>query len=149
MELVELSLAELTTHPDWGHMIEEYRQVSLRTDFGAAKPAFGTYDDMERKGALHIVGVADDEGCLHGFMGCFASCSPHFSDMRLLYVDSIFCDETARAAGMGLKLLRAARKQARQLGCRGIVLGAKEGTRAHRLYSLIGRQLSTSFFIEV
>lgn len=148
MELVELSFGELISHPDFDQLIDEYREASAHPEFGQPKFSSQAYDAMQANGVLEVVGVADDKGNLHGFLIAIVSPLQHFAHVRMLCVDAIFCDEQARRSGMGLKLLRRAKRVAKKRECRGVIVGAKVGTRAHKLYERIARPLNTLFLIE-
>lgn len=148
MELVELSFAELVSHPDFEPLVEEYRRASAHEEFGKPQLSVAAYDTLEESGSLHVVGVADDVGRLHGFLIGIVTPLQHFTHVRLFCVDAIFCDESARHSGMGLRLLRKARATASEQGLHGVLVGAKVGTRAHRLYERIGRAMNTLFLIE-
>ena len=147
MDVIKSTLDKLLEHPDFAAVAQAYAAEAGHPEFGDYSISEPFYRTLEERGALVLFAVMDGKR-LRGFLACAASALPHFADVCVLNVDAIYCDDQARRQGMGLRLLREARFEARERGLKGVIVGARVGTRAHKLYGLIGKPMNTLFLLE-
>lgn len=114
---------------------------------GFGNPHFETYTALESMGDL-LITAAFDGDALVGFVAVTAMIFDHYSS-RVADVDAIWLDESRRAGGVGLKLIREAKRSAHELGCVGCYFSAPVGSRLERLYEKLFKKTDSIFWEKI
>lgn len=144
MELKEVSVGTIFESPEFGQIVEDYRNESGNPDLGEAVPSREFYERMASAGALRCV-VAYDGSRIVGIVLVVATIYPHFGK-TVASVESLWLDRSHRAGGSGLKLIRKAQEVARDMGAAGIYYGARVGSRQAELYGRLFTPMNTLFW---
>lgn len=144
MEMRPMTVAEFFNRPEANDIIAEYTTESGNPDLGNAMPSQKQYEQMERSEILNVIG-AFDEDSLVGFVTVVVTMYPHFGKL-VGSVESIWLRKDKRAGGAGLRLLKAAFANAKERGAVGCYLGARFGSRQHKLYERLFQPMNVLFW---
>lgn len=113
--------------PSWPALLEEYS-----SEAGEYVPPvdvqFESYKQLEAMGRLHLFTATGEEtNRLIGFITVLAGASLKYGHQPIAFTESFFVCKAHRMTGAGVRLLRAAESKAREIGARGLLLGAPAG----------------------
>ena len=116
------SVAEITGNAMFPQVESEYREESAHAGLPDPLEKLSLYYVLENSGVFHPYGAFKD-GELIGFMVLVASLIPHYG-YSIACTESLFVRKEHRNTGAGLKLIRAAERHARALGCPALLITA-------------------------
>lgn len=122
LEVRKAFLSSLRNLPETDALLKEYADESAIKDLPHPNEKMPTYYLLEDSGVLHSYG-AFVHGLLVGFIVMLASELPHYG-LDIATIESFFVTKSARRTGAGIKLLHASEAQAKELGCKGVLLTA-------------------------
>lgn len=126
-------------------LLAAYGAESSVAEAGPVEANFDMYRQMEASGALHIVGAFGPE--LVGLASLLVYGLPHYAGRRVCAMESFFVAPGARRGGTGLKLLRAAEAQARELGAAALMVSAPVGGRLASVLPRTGYRETSRVFV--
>lgn len=144
MEMRPMTVAEFFERPEANDIIAEYTAESGNPDLGSAMPSQQQYEQMESSGILSVLGAFEGDS-LVGFVSVVVTMYPHFGKL-VGSVESIWLRKNKRAGGAGLRLLKAAFANAKERGAVGCYLGARFGSRQHKLYERLFQPMNVLFW---
>jgi GNAT superfamily N-acetyltransferase len=121
-EIRRCTVAELEAAPNLAELLHEYAAESATVELGPANPNPETYRALEASGFFHPIAAFDGERVV-GFILPIVCVVPHYGVLAAT-VESFFVPKAERKGGIGLKLLRAAEKLARDLGAKALMVSA-------------------------
>lgn len=144
MEMRPMTVAEFFNRPEANDIIAEYTAESGNPDLGSAMPSQQQYEQMESSGILSVLGAFEGDS-LVGFVSVVVTMYPHFGKL-VGSVESIWLRNDKRAGSAGLRLLKTAFANAKERGAVGCYLGARHGSRQHRLYERLFQPMNVLFW---
>lgn len=127
MDIKLLSVDEFFDRPEADILLSEYAVECGISGLPTPKPDVALYRMIEAAGAMKIYAAFDDDG-MTGFINLLVTRNPHYSAV-LGTIESIFVLKGKRSnGGVGLALLRKARKEAQALGAVGLLVSAPAGS---------------------
>lgn len=141
----DASILEIAAAPGIDALLADYAAESAIAGLPAPAARLETYRRLEASGLLRTI-VATIGGTPIGFITVLVSELPHYG--RLVAVsESFFVAPAHRHSGAGLRLLRAAERQARERGACGLLVSAPSGGRLARVLPRTGyRETNRVFF---
>lgn len=144
-KVLRATFSDLKSHPDFNLLVDSYGKEIVYDGFPEPALNFEWYEAMESSGTLRTVLLLDGDR-LAGFCQFTLSELPHFKGMRVAGTESIFVLPQYRKGGAALKLLREVFRYAKEEGARGIYLGAKTGSSAAKLFSVLAEPMNQLFW---
>ena len=128
---------------------EHWEEVALNKQVMVLKPDEQKYRTMEANGMLLILGAFCD-GKVVGYSVNFVTNHPHYADLIVCNNDLLFVTEDKRCGRLGLQLIRATEKEAKQRGVQLMLWHAKPGTALETMMPRLGYGvLDTIFSIQI
>ena len=125
---VDEMLAEAQTLFD-----EHYEEIARNKHVMVLKPDEETYRKSEEMGTIFILSARQGDKLI-GYSVNFVTNHLHYADLKLAQNDLLFISKEHRGGRIGLKLIKETEKHATSLGCKLMLLHAKESTTlAHML----------------
>ena len=129
MRVRETTVDNIARSPHASSLFREYAEESGIDEMGRANPNLDSYRLLEQSGYSHL--FAAEEGRLVGFCVLLIGEHPHYSEV-IATIDTIFCSKEYRDSKAGSMLLIAAKRKARELGARIVLISARHGTSLHK-----------------
>lgn len=123
--LSQISISEFFDDPSAEALLAEYADECALAGLPPPVPHRDIYLALERAGVVSMFGARVD-GVLVGFIVLLTSMNPHYS-VVLGAVESFFVAAAHRKSGAGVKLLREARRAAKDRGAVGLLVSAPFG----------------------
>ncbi|WP_158271564.1 GNAT family N-acetyltransferase [Pseudomonas sp. HMWF032] len=139
------TVAEVEQSGALQELLAAYGAESSISELGKVNASFEQYRQMEASGALHIIGAFGPE--LIGLASLLVYGLPHYAGRRVCAMESFFVAPAARRGGAGLKLLRAAEAQARELGAAALMVSAPVGGRLASVLPRTGYRETNRVFV--
>jgi GNAT superfamily N-acetyltransferase len=116
------SVQEITHNPNFEAVAEEYRAECAHAGLPDPQEKLSLYFTLESSGVFHPYAAFKD-GRLIGFMALFTAKIPHYG-YAMAVTESLFVAAAERHTGAGTRLIRAAERHARAVGCPAILITA-------------------------
>lgn len=104
------------------YLLQSYGEESAIPGMPTPKAQCDAYRFMESTGTLHVFGAYLDTK-LVGFISLLVTNLPHYG-ATVAMSESVFVLAEHRHTGAGMKLLATAKKAARNLNCKGLLMSA-------------------------
>lgn len=127
-------------------LLAEYAVESAIPGLGEINVQFDTYRQMEAAGVLHTLG-AFRGNTMVGFLSFLVSVLPHYGALTATS-ESFFVAQNERAGGTGLRLLKAAQAQAKELGAVGLLVSAPAGGRLAQVLPRLGFEQTNEVYFK-
>jgi predicted GNAT superfamily acetyltransferase len=124
---------------------EHWEEVALNKQVMVLKPDEQKYRAMEANGMLLILGAFCD-GRVVGYSVNFVTNHPHYADLIVCNNDLLFVTEDKRCGRLGLQLIRATEKEAKQRGVQLMLWHAKPGTALEQMMPRLGYGVQDTIF---
>lgn len=144
MNVKPCSVDEFFSYPNLCELFEEYRKEADRGGYGKPSVQVNMYKTLESAGILKAI-VAERDGILIGFIALLVSVVPHFGKV-IASTESFFVIESERKNGAGIRLLRLAEKEARNMGSVMFYSTAPVGGRLEKLLPNLGFEKTNVVF---
>lgn len=142
------SVVELEWNPNFRSILDEYSEESALEGLPTPAPKLEQYRLIESSGSFHMYG-AFDEGMLVGFVALLVPVIPHYG-VSIAVAESLFAAKSHRKRGVGLKLIRAAERHAKDAKCPAIMFSApSKGRLVDVLPKLDYRETNRVFMKEI
>lgn len=117
---------------------QHYDEIALNKSLMALKPNVARYNALESSGGLFALGAYVD-GELIGYSANIIDASHlHYADLAYAQNDVLFLRKEYRKSRIGLELIRATEKAAKDRGCHMMLWHAKENTALNTLLPRLG-----------
>lgn len=147
LEIREVPVMKIVDDPNFMALVQSNWEECANKAMGIAQPDRAQYQRLQDCGFIKAAAAYCD-GKLVGGVSVMITPYAHFSRMGAC-VESLHLLPEYRKQGGGLKLIKAARKLAKDAGATGLYLTAPAGSRLERLARLKGwRHTNTVFFLE-
>lgn len=131
---------------------KNFDDLAMMYTLESGNPAFGRenvdtnwYLEQERDGVAKLI-IAEADDHIVGFCVLCEGYHPHFS-VPLVCIDVLYLTPAYRRGLAGLKLIRAAKRIARDNGFRFLQASAPAGSRLNKLYARIGQLTDNEYLI--
>ncbi len=124
---------------------EHWEEVALNKQVMVLKPDEQKYRTMEANGMLLILGAFCD-GKVVGYSVNFVTNHPHYADLIVCNNDLLFVTGDKRCGRLGLQLIRATEKEAKQRGVQLMLWHAKPGTALEKMMPRLGYGVQDTIF---
>jgi len=105
---------------------DHWQEVAKNKKVMVLKPDYDKYRFLEESGIMRTL-VAYEDGIVIGYSVNFIQPHLHYSDLISCYNDIVFLSKEKRNSPVGLKLLRATEKAAKEWGADMMLWHVKEG----------------------
>lgn len=119
------TVSELERCGNFLSLLAEYADESAMAGLPPPGAQMESYRLIERSGIFHSYGAFDGD-LLVGFVALLTPILPHYG-VSIAVAESLFAAKSHRRRGTGLKLIRAAERHARDVGCPAILFSAPVG----------------------
>lgn len=143
----EGSFRELFTDPAFDLMAAAYTSESGTAEYGEANVAKEGYYTLEKYGDASLL-VVESCDCIVGFAVIVHSYHMHFSK-HIAVLETLYLDPVFRNGTLGIKLIRAAQKLAKQKGFEFMTASAPAGSRLNKLYARMGRATDVDYLFKL
>ena len=144
-EIRSATVADVMDSPRFGQLIADYARECANPGMGVPNPNREQYEAMAKAGMLHVLGVFKGEE-LVGFITYLLTPMAHFSKCAAT-TESLFLDPEYRHGLLGVRLIKAALKQAKSLGAQGLYVSAPSGSQLEKLAKVLQlKQTNVVFF---
>lgn len=133
----KLTVAETLADPRYSPLWHEYIEEAGYTAY-SPEPDFRQYEAIEKQGIFDITGVYSDDGKMIGFFTFILNYLPHAKGQLLATVESLFLEKSERKGAAGLKLLKALKARATELGASTLLIGTRAGSRTEKVVERLG-----------
>ncbi len=121
------SIVELESLPNIHDLLKEYADEVVKPGMPEPAAQVPIYKYLEGVGALHVIAAFFDD-VLIGYVTVLMPVLPHYElVVKIAVTESLFCSKAQRKTGAGLKLLRAARANAKERGATWLLVSAPTG----------------------
>lgn len=142
------TVAEIQASPEFDSLAVGYAAEGHIDGMPPANPDWEKYRMLESLGVLHVFSATED-GKLVGYLSLIVDKHPRYS-APLAMTESWFVDRAARKTGAGLRLEKAAREKAREMGSTVLLVSAPVGGDLAELLPHLGyRATNLTFFKEL
>lgn len=145
MEIKPITATELFTAPAFPAMVQAYAAESGTPELGQPRPVQQQYEALEFAGMWRCIG-AFEGGCLVGFVSVLVTPHLHFG-CNVASTECLWLDPSHRHGTAGLRLLREARRLAKDMGAKVLFVSAPHGSRLERLCQRLYRCDSSIFCV--
>lgn len=147
MKIERVPVASIIKAVDADALFAEYFDECGNKSLSAGpKPDLDRYVLLENAGVFVSLVAKEGEEVV-GFVGLLVSDVLHFS-AKTAVVESIFLTKSHRKGANGIRLLRAAIKQAKELGAVGVYASAPVGSSFDRLCSLLrAKHMNNMYYV--
>lgn len=115
-------------------MVPHWHEVAKHKDRMVLAPDWAKYADLEAHGKLFVVYVLDDDYNLLGYSFNFLDTHIHYKDLIVASNDALYVSPAARNSAAGLRLIRATKDRAAELGAKLMLWHAKQGSALDKLF---------------
>lgn len=144
-EIRSVTLADVMDNPRFGQLIADYARECANPGMGVPNPNREQYEAMEKVGMFYLLGAYRGDEMV-GFVTYLLTPMAHFSNTAAT-VESLFLDPRCRHGLLGVRLIKAALKQAKSLGAKGLYLSAPSGSQLEKLANALHfKQTNVVFF---
>lgn len=133
-EIRDVSFAEALKAPNSAEVLAQYARESAIGIFGDASPQIGNYMALEAAGSVRLI-CAYHGKQVAGFAVVLVNVLPHFGK-KIGVTESIFVLTEHRRSGLGLRMLDAAERAAREAGAVALSASAPSGSRFAKVLEL-------------
>lgn len=138
-------VADIEQAPNIGALSVEYAEESAIAGVPFIGVRFDIYKAIEATMKMRIFGAFDGDR-LVGFMAFSVTMMPNYG-VEIACQHVFFVAKSYRKTGAGLRLLRAAEREAMEMGAHGLLAGAPTGGRLSEVLPEIGyKPVDTIFF---
>ena len=116
---------------------DHWQEVAKNKKVMVLKPDYDKYRFLEESGIMRTL-VAYEDGVVIGYSVNFIQPHLHYSDLISCYNDIVFLSKEKRNSPVGLKLLRATEKAAKEWGADMMLWHVKEGTSIDSILPRLG-----------
>jgi len=116
---------------------DHWQEVAKNKKVMILKPDYDKYRFLEESGIMRTL-VAYEEDAVIGYSVNFIQPHLHYSDLISCYNDIVFLSKEKRNSPVGLKLLRATEKAAKEWGADMMLWHVKEGTSIDSILPRLG-----------
>ncbi len=146
MEFRQMTFEAMAGDANLPALIADYAQ-------GARYKSFDKQVDLDMYKSLYGAGVLDitgvfDEGCLVGFFTIILTRIPHAKGQKIASADSLFLAPRCRKGVAGVRLIKAIRQRAKDLGADTLFIATGTDTKADRLLSHLGMERLSTMWAE-
>ena len=144
--IVPMSVGYLRAHAS--RLIQEhYDEVCAVKDLQALDPMWDEYEAVERRGKAFVLGAqVGDE--LVGYSLTFVGPHIHYANTIAAHNDVVFLTKEHRRSGLGLELIQATERLARDKGAVYITWHAKPGSALERMMPRMGYRAHETVFLK-
>ncbi len=137
MVFKKMTCKQMLANPLYEGLWHEYRDEA---SYSAAtlEPDFAHYQALEDTGNFDITGVFDDDGRLIGFFTLILSKLPHFKQQLLASTETLFLSKQERKGSAGVRVIKAMRERAKELGASSLLIGTRADSRGEKLCEALG-----------
>lgn len=140
----QCTVEEIQNAPNIDALMDEYAAESHVAELPAPNVQWGHYKAMEDMGTWQVFGAFID-ATLIGFISVVSNKLPHHG-ATVAITESFFVAREHRKTGVGLKLLRSAEQNARNVGSPCLLVNAPHGSSLDSVMPRIGyRHTSTVY----
>ena len=143
----ETSFAELFTDPAFDLMAAAYASESGTAEYGEHCVDKDGYYALEADGDASLL-VAESCDCIVGFAVICRGVHLHYSK-GVAVLETLFLDPAFRRGGLGIKLIRAAQKLAKDKGFEFMTASAPVGSRRNKLYARMGLATDVDYLFKL
>lgn len=126
-------------------MVQAYTAESGTPELGPARPVQQQYEALDFAGMWRCIG-AFEGGALVGFVTVLVTPHLHFG-CNVASTESLWLDPSHRHGPAGLRLIRAAKQLAQDMGARALFVSAPHGSRLEQLCRRLYRCDSSIFCV--
>ncbi len=116
---------------------DHWQEVAKNKKVMVLKPDYDKYRFLEESGIMRTL-VAYEDDVVIGYSVNFIQPHLHYSDLISCYNDIVFLSKEKRNSPVGLKLLRATEKAAKEWGADMMLWHVKEGTSIDSILPRLG-----------
>jgi len=116
---------------------DHWQEVAKNKKVMVLKPDYDKYRFLEERGIMRTL-VAYEDDVVIGYSVNFIQPHLHYSDLISCYNDIVFLSKEKRNSPVGLKLLRATEKAAKEWGADMMLWHVKEGTSIDSILPRLG-----------
>lgn len=116
------SVQEIVNNAGFDAVAEEYREECAHAGLPDPQEKLSLYYTLESSGVFHPYAAFKD-GIVIGFMALFTAKIPHYG-YAMAVTESLFVAAQHRRTGAGIRLIRAAERHAKAVGCPAILITA-------------------------
>lgn len=127
---------------------QHYEEIALNKCVMVYAPDIEKYKALEAHGALLTLGVFEGEELI-GYSVNILHPHLHYKELNVAQNDMLFVAKDNRLGTLGLKLIRATTKAAKERGAQFMVWHAKESSQLAKLLPKLGCKVQDILFSEV
>ena len=116
---------------------EHWEEIALNKQVMVLKPDEGKYRAAEANGMLLILAAFEGDKVV-GYSVNIVTNHLHYADLMTCNNDLLFVTESKRSGRLGLQLIRATEKAAKERGARLMLWHAKQGTPLEKMMPRLG-----------
>lgn len=130
----------------WPLLVAHREELTTNKDLMVLNPARPVYDALEQLGTLIVLAAYEGDEMV-GYSANILAPNLHYSDVFMCQNDVLFTVPHARSR-VGLSLIRATEKAARESGCQIVLWHAKPGTALDKLMALKGSKVQDIIYMK-
>ena len=129
-------------------MVPHWHEVAKHKDRMVLAPDWDKYAALEAQGKLFVVYVLDDDYNLLGYSFNFLDTHIHYKDLMVANNDAIYISPADRNSMAGLRLIKATKLRASELGAKLMIWHAKQGSALDKLFIAKRLQVQDTIYSE-